>query len=177
MCAASSGFLTLGVVGLAAGRDWFDLLRRGPAVDGAETDRRIRRVLAHPWRLDGRHTVLRTAAYMDVWKVVVERFVAAADVVLFDLRAYRATNQGSAWEVGCLFDTFPIERVVFLISENDDEAIEAMLKRAGHTLWERSPNAGGPPQTIRIVRMSTADPDSGARALLDRLLHAARTTT
>lgn len=171
MFAVSSGFLALGVVGLIAARDWFELLRRGPTADGAQTERRIQRVLANPWRLDGRHTDLRMAAYMDVWKVVVGRFAAVADVVLFDLRAYRDTNQGSAWEVGCLFDTFPIERVVFLVSETDDGAVEAMLGRAGHTVWERSPNAAVLPRMIRIVRMSTADPDSSARALLDRLLH------
>ena len=172
MCVASSGWLALGFLSLVAARDWFDLLRRGPAADGAATDRRIARVLAHPWRLDGRHADLRMAAYMDVWKVVVGRFVAVADVVLFDLRAYRDANQGSAWEVGYLFDSYPIERVVFVTSETDG-AVEAMLERAGRTAWARSPNATGMPQAIRIVRMSS-DPGASARALLDRLLHAAR---
>lgn len=172
--AASSGLLALGVVGLIAARDWYGLTQRGPARDVAEASRRIERVLTHPWRIDGRHTDLRMVAYMDLWKVVVQRFVAVADVVLFDLRGYRDSNQGSAWEVGCLLDTFPLDRVVFLIADTDGDAVEAMLQRAARTLWTSSPNAAGRPQALRIVRIHEADPGAGACALLDHLLYAAR---
>ena len=131
--------------------DWYDLFRRRPASDLAGALRRIERTLARPWRLDSRYADLRMVAYMNLWKSVVQEFVRVSDVVLFDLRGYDDSRGGSAWEVGLLFDTFALHRIVVLHTYDDREAVEHMLQRTWSTLWQGSPNADLPDPVVELV--------------------------
>ena len=159
-------------LGAVVASDWHGLLRRGPARSRAHARSRIERVLARPWVLDGAYSDLRTVAYMDLWKGVVQVFVEASDAVVFDLRGYNDERGGSPWEVGYLFDTLPVQRIVFVRHASDAAAIEAMLLRTWRTMWNASPNVALTDPTIQVVELR--DDDSvGARALMDRLLFVA----
>ena len=165
-------WLSLAFIAVVAASDWHGLLTRGPARNLAAARRRVDRVLARPWTLGGSFADVRTVAYMDLWKGVIEIFVKAADVVVFDLRGYNDERGGSAWEVGYLFDTLAMNRVVFLHNPADTPAVQALLQRTSCTLCQASPNQAFEQATIQIVLVQDDDA-AGAGALMDRLLWAA----
>ncbi len=53
--------------------------------------------------------------YDDVWRPAVRKMLAAADVVLMDLRGFSEKRQGSAYELGELVDFYPVDRLLFLV--------------------------------------------------------------
>ena len=69
-----------------------------------------------------------------------------------DLSGHSQDHSGAEYEIGRLIDTFPIDRVVFLIDRTHDEkATEEALSRSWAAMAEDSPNRQGV-STIRIFR-------------------------
>lgn len=55
-----------------------------------------------------------------VWKSAVHSLLGHADVVVMNLFGFSESNQGCLYELGVLFDTFPIKRMLFLIDDTTD---------------------------------------------------------
>jgi len=105
---------------------------------------------------DGRYRVNEFFCYADTWKDTMTTLAASADAVLMDLRSFSPSNQGCIFELQQLLDSVPLERIVFLL---DDETDQAFLEHALREAWTRvhpdSPNLRLPAPEARLLRVAT----------------------
>ena len=103
---------------------------------------------------DGRYRVNEFFCRTDTWQGTVSRLAAESSLVVMDLRAFTARNQGCIFELSVLVDEVPFHHVALLIDRTTDEPL---LRKTLTKLWERmhprSPNAGHPAQ-IRFVDLA-----------------------
>ena len=165
-----AGLFPFIAVALMMGNDWY-WLRKDLPVDSREQVRaRIKKLIAKPARPNGDFRDLRMVCYMNTWKMVIDEYIRHADVVLMDLREFSAERRGSSYEADFLFDTVPIERIIFLRDEKSDvEAIHELIYDRWKELREGSPNQNHPNPMIQIF---VADKTEGqdVQALIDLLL-------
>ena len=97
------------------------------------------------------YSVFSPVCHETVWKDAVDVLLRGADLVTIDLSGVTAQNAGTMYEVQRLFDTVPIERVLFLVDYFSDlwSLLDALRER-----WRRmdkmSPNRR-PGLCVRIV--------------------------
>ncbi len=77
---------------------------------------------------DGRYRVNEFFCFDDLWKVAVQRLLAASDAVVVDLSEFSAERRGTAYELGLLRELGALPRTVFLVSGRTDlAAVRAAL--------------------------------------------------
>jgi hypothetical protein len=89
-----------------------------------------------------------------VWKSAVDAFLRNADVVVMNLSGFSKSNQGCLYELGLLFDTFPLERILFLVANTTDLGfLLTTLKQNWNNLSVDSPNYVGASASVRIYQI------------------------
>ena len=100
----------------------------------------------------GAYPVFSLFCHDTVWQSAVEMLLDHAGLVTMDLAGVDTSNPGSLYEIGRLFDRFPVGQVLFLVDERSDVGF---IVRNLHDLWSRmaaeSPNRHGP-QTVHFVQ-------------------------
>jgi hypothetical protein len=81
--------------------------------DRTDLQRRLAALDLRPDR-DGRYRTNEFLCRDDTWRMTVRALASEADVVLTDLRAFSATNQGVSDEIALLMATVPLRKVVAL---------------------------------------------------------------
>jgi hypothetical protein len=150
--------------------DWHSVLKRGPARDRTHIQNRIQRVLKNPRMVGLRFKDLRTVSYMNTWKMTVAEFVKVADVILMDLRDYDKNREGCKYEVDYIMDSFPIDRIVFLMQgKSDSGAITELLYERWAELKVGSPNESVKNPKLQLY-ISSDEKGDDVQALMDLLL-------
>jgi hypothetical protein len=89
-----------------------------------------------------------------VWKSAVHSFLGNADVVVMNLFGFSRSNQGCLYELGLLFDTFPIKRILFLADQTTDlDFLLETLNQHWKNLLIDSPNFMDDSATVRIYQI------------------------
>ena len=167
---AIAGLIPFVAVAILAGIDWRNLLKDLPVDSRKQVRECIEKVVSKPAKPNGDFRHLRMVCYMNTWKMVVDEYIRHADVVLMDLREFNAERGGSSYEVDYLFDTFPIQKIVFLRDEESDvTAIHELINDRWKEIREGSPNLNLPEPEILLF---VADKKDGqdVQALIDLLL-------
>jgi hypothetical protein len=144
------------------------------AKNRAQIDGRIEKFMQRPRRWDLSFKDLDMYCFDDTWEEAVSAFTESSDVVLMDLRGFSQQNKGCATEINFLFDTITLDRIVFLVDdENDAKAADEMIR----DLWEKlkvgSPNLAitSPVATMFNIKGQNAEDVKG---LINTLVTAAR---
>jgi hypothetical protein len=95
-----------------------------------------------PRRTDITFRGLEVSCFDNTWRPAVAEAAGRADVVLMDLRGYTPDREGCRTEVNFLFDTLPLDRLLFLMEPGDEAAIKQLLTDAWRSLARTSPNLG-----------------------------------
>lgn len=131
---------------------------------------RLQGFLRRPRRWDLTFKDLDMYCFDNTWRSAVAAFVTSADVVLMDLRGYSAQNKGCETEVDFLFDTFPVDRLVFLVdNENDGMQLRSLIQRLWAELKVGSPNIGVPEPTVKVYNIG-AQSDADVKGLVNVLV-------
>ncbi len=95
---------------------------------------------------DGRYRVNECYCFDTTWQAALAALVRKADVVLMDLRGFRAENHGCRHELRVLADAAHLHRVVLLHdAATAREVAEAEIAGAhpGHFVWVEAQSLGG----------------------------------
>ena len=107
--------------------------------------------------LGGRYPLNELYCAPQMWRVVVERLVDGADVVLMDLRGFQASNTGASYELSLLVRRVSLPRIVVLTDRQTDERT---LSGVVHAAWQHlpadSPNLGKQDPHLSILRCSNS---------------------
>lgn len=135
---------------------------------------RLQRLEDRPRNLDLGFRHERAMCHDDTWFMTVGEFARRAQVVLMDLRGFSKERQGCQTEIDFLFDTVPVQRIVFLIDTQADPELFV------HTLSERwrmqrpdSPNVAALEPVVSVYIVARAD-EHDVQALVDLLILAAQ---
>lgn len=143
------------------------------ATSATHIKERLQRFLHRPRRLDLTYKNLDMYCFDNTWKSAVAAFVAATDVVLMDLRGYSEQNKGCELEVNYLFDTTPINRIVFLVNgENNMQAVEDLVCTAWKRLHATSLNLATPDPVAKVYDIKDERRDD-VRGLINTLVASA----
>ena len=71
----------------------------------------------------------------NTWRSTVAELVKRTDVVMMDLRGFSEHKKGCEYEINYLVDHIPIERVVFLISDEDLGNLD-LIRHSIHEQWQ-----------------------------------------
>ena len=89
-----------------------------------------------------------------VWRSAVHTFLQNANVVVMNLFKFSKSNQGCLYELGLLFDTFPIERMLFLVDETTElDFLRETLDQNWNNMSVASPNYATTSASVRIYQM------------------------
>jgi hypothetical protein len=89
-----------------------------------------------------------------VWKSAVHAFLRDANVVVMNLFGFSETNQGCLYELGLLFDTFPIKRMLFLVDDTTEmDFLLATLNKNWNSMSVDSPNYRDASACVQIYQM------------------------
>ena len=142
---------------------------RSFASSAPQIHERLEGFLRRPRRLDLTYKDLDMYCFDNTWKSAVAEFVSSADAVLMDLRGYSEQNKGCETEVNYLFDTTPINRIVFLVDgHTDTQAVEQLVHAAWKRLHKSSPNLAVPDPIATVYDIKDAGRDD-VRGLIDTL--------
>lgn len=123
------------------------------ASDQSHVQQQLQGVLARPRRLSLAFRELDMYCFDNTWRLAVAEFVATADAVLMDLRGLSDDNKGCEFEINFLFDSVPVERIIFLVDErNRIEDVEQLLLRQWKMQRPGSPNLEPVVPAITIYR-------------------------
>jgi hypothetical protein len=103
----------------------------------ADLDARLQQFEFQP-DIEGRYRVNECYCHDSTWQQALDRLVAISDVVLMDLRNFKAKNAGCVHELGVLAKADKLSRVVILSNQNTERgAAEAAAASApaGHFVW------------------------------------------
>lgn len=132
---------------------------------------RLSRLDKRPRNLDMTYRHERAMCHDDTWFMAVGEFAQRADVVLMDLRGIAKTNKGCEKEIEFLFDTVPAERIVFLVDEQDPEAMAGMLAGCWREQQGGSPNVRTAEPELTLYVAGNKDLESlDLRALMRTLM-------
>jgi len=124
----------IGPVRLIAGTDFADSLiepheffeflcgqlSRAFVRDRKDLEHRLSRLLPKP-DPDGLYRIEDFLCHLDTWQMTVACLAEQADVVLMDLRGFTSAHRGCVFEIEMLLDSFPVNRIVFLIDHSTDQ--------------------------------------------------------
>lgn len=123
-----------------------------------------------PRSFDLRFRHARVLCYDNTWFHAIVEFSRRAHVVLMDLRGYTAQRKGCQREVDFLFDTVPLQRLLFLVdAATDDTTVCAMLLERWAALQDGSPNLRLRAPAIQLYVLRDSD-ERDMQAILDRLI-------
>jgi tetratricopeptide (TPR) repeat protein len=94
-------------------------LRRRFVIETGDLELRFRELDDKP-DPDGRYRVNELFCGHDAWRPAVRVLMAESDIVAMDLRGFSASNQGCLYELQCLIDIVPIERIILLTDRTTD---------------------------------------------------------
>lgn len=152
--------------------DWVDLYHRRPAANTDHIYQRVNRILAQPKPFGIFFRAIHLLSFVNRWKVLVPVFVEKADVILMDLRRYSKDKAGVYWENNYILDYKELDRIIFLIDEeNDEEQIHGFIHECWAKLEEGSPNENLQHPVARIFVTGEKQGDD-VQALMDALLAA-----
>ena len=137
-----------------------------------EVDRRIADINANPGNLNLTFRNLSMLCHANVWKHAVAACSEACQVVMMDLRGFIPEKKGCAYEVDFLFDTVPLQRLLFLVDEQAAPAVETLLAERWSRLHPDSPNLGLAEPGVRLYVASRED-GKDVQGILDTLLDTA----
>lgn len=115
---------------------------------------------------DGRYRVNEFFCCDDTWQETVTRLMEQSNFVIMDLRGFTSERKGCIFELGALFDTVPLKRVVALIDQTTDEPL--LKQTLAH--WCQSMNPKSPNASKEIVRIRMIDLACGYPAAVHRLM-------
>jgi hypothetical protein len=122
---------------------------------------------------DGRFRINDFFCTTDTWQATLVRLLAQTDVVLMDLRNFRAMNAGCIFEVRTLLQTMPLARLVFVVDDTTDRhALAQTLHDTLSTLSERSPNFCATRADVPLIELAGISSDA-LQPLLRSICHAA----
>jgi hypothetical protein len=76
------------------------------------------------------------------WQSAISTLLTKVNLVAMDLSGFTVANEGTRFELQRIVDTFPIERVVFLVDKYSNKGfIEAQISEAWREMAAGSPNA------------------------------------
>jgi hypothetical protein len=124
----------IGPVRLIAGTDFADSLiepheffeflcgqlSRAFVRDRKDLEHRLSQLLPKP-DPDGLYRIEDFFCHLDTWQMTVASLAKQADVVLMDLRGFTSAHRGCVFEIEMLLDSFPVNRIVFLIDNFTDQ--------------------------------------------------------
>jgi len=91
---------------------------------------------------DGRYRVNEFFCRADTWQMTMQRLASKSDAVLMDLRRLSEKNRGCLYELHQIFNTVPLESVIFVIDDSTDRNfLEKSCREIWETLTPTSPNA------------------------------------
>lgn len=115
-------------------------LRRRFIIETGDLERRFCELDDKP-DPDGRYRVNELFCGHDAWQPAVRSLMAESDIVAMDLRSFSANNQGCLYELQCLIDIVPIERVILLTDRTTDRArLDEALAASLSNMAPDSPN-------------------------------------
>jgi hypothetical protein len=130
------------------------------AASREEIQGRLQKFLRRPRRWDLTFRDFDLYGFANTWKDAVAEFVAAADVIVMDLRGFSDKNKGCETEIDLLFDSKPIHQIVFLVnSESDLQAVEKTLHERWEFLRADSPNLAVREPMVKIYKSNKEDGD------------------
>lgn len=140
----------------------------------ADLQTRLHRLEQNPRRQsDLSFQGMPTMCYDNTWKAAVSAFANASDVVLMDLRGFSEERKGCVYEVDFLFDTVPVDRVVFLVDgQTDAKLIRQFILNRWEYLRPTSPNMEVEAPEIRVF-LCTEQNERDVQGILDHLIAAA----
>lgn len=149
-------------------------LKRAFVKSGADLQTRLLRLEKNPRRYsDLSFKDMPTMCYDNTWKVAVSAFAKASDVVLMDLRGFSEERKGCAYEVDFLFDTVPVDRVVFLVDgQTDAKLIRQFILDRWERLSATSPNLNLEAPEVRVY-LCTEQNERDVQGIFDHLIEAA----
>jgi hypothetical protein len=104
---------------------------------------------------DGRYPLNEFHCAPAVWPQVVLTLAADADVVLMDLRGWRASHRGATFELSLVMARVPLSRIVVLTERQTDEGVlTSAIEHAWSGLGDESVNARLPHPGVDVVRCS-----------------------
>jgi hypothetical protein len=137
--------------------DMGDLVRKEKAelvVDTPEELERSLKAFSYAPNWSGMYTENALLCGDAVWKSAVHSFLGSAEVVVMNLCGFSETNQGCLYELGVLFDTYPIKRILFLVDDTTDlDFLLETLKQNWSNMSIESPNYTDPSAAVRIYQM------------------------
>ncbi len=127
---------------------------RPRGVDG-EKHKKIEGVAFAPVRVRdpvGSYPVFSMFCHDTAWQAAVELLLDHAGLVTMDLAGVDTDNPGSLYEIGRLFDRYPVDQVLFLVDQRSDvEFIVRNLRPQWDRMHADSPNRHGT-RTVRFVQ-------------------------
>ena len=116
-------------------------ISRSYAKDVEDIQKKLRKTLNRPRKLDLSFKSLPMFCYANTWKLAVSEFIKNSSVILMDLRGFTVERKGCEYEIDFLLDTFPINQILFLAdAKNDQSLIEKTIMDRWEYLREHSPN-------------------------------------
>jgi hypothetical protein len=131
--------------------------------DRKDLEHRLSRLLPKP-DPDGLYRIEDFFCHLDTWQMTVASLAKQADVVLMDLRGFTSAHRGCVFEIEMLLDSFPVNRIVFLIDNSTDQVnLEETLRLVNRGRTSPAEDAG-----MNQIALVQAASDSRT---IDCLLH------
>lgn len=152
---------------------WRRSVIRGFAKDTNAIRKKMNKVLKQPRRFDLTFKNLPLFCYDNTWRHAVNEFIKKSKVVLMDLRGFSVERKGCEYEIDFLFDTVPINRILFLVDNDTDQQFiyQTILQR-----WEflrvNSPNLHIIDPVAKIFICNPEEDQSDVQKMMDLLIDA-----
>ncbi len=94
----------------------------------------------------------------NIWRQAVRSLLDVSDAVLMDLRGFSPNRRGCEYELGLLFDQYPIARTVFLVDSGPaTAALTDFFQQRWQTIGPDSPNWGLEQPVVRLYTPGDED--------------------
>lgn len=149
---------------------WRYSIRRSYPKDLESIRKKLGKVINNPRNLDLTYKNLPMFCFDNTWKLAVREFVKESKVILMDLRGYSEKRKGCEYEVDFLFDTYPINNILFLVDNaNDRQLVYKLILERWEYLRIHSPNLKVKEPIAKICISQTED-ERDVQNLLDLLI-------
>ncbi len=151
---------------------WQSIVHGFPKHEG-NIRKRMNRVLKNPRRFDLSFKNLAIFCYDDIWRHAVKAFINQSHAVLIYLRGFSEARKGCEYEIDFLFDTFPINRIVFLVdNESNRELICEVILARWQYIRVSSPNLSIQNPEATVFVCTPEEDQDDVQTLTDLLIEA-----